>query len=325
VAFGALLAFGFLHREFTIFAVPALAVVEANSGPSWTAANARRVGWVAAGFGSIWLVVNGLKVYLSGAAVGAQVIMLGGQLCLDLHDMIGRASSLVTRALPMLFGWTSVKLEEVSLNSPVGTGAALIGMVGVAAMLTMVARLGQAWRRDGRLDEAEGFPVYLALIGVCAVCAYPLSCAVVPGLPPLLRYLLLGLLIPVGCFAAFMRRETSRPLRMAVTSVFVLWAAANALDNVRLVRASANEAPPNEHRVLADYLISHQIQYARAIYWDAYALDFLSQERVIVASSDIIRIPEYQQRVEGARGPIANLVRLPCEGGDKVASWCVQR
>ena len=325
VAFGALTAFGFLHREFTIFALPALAVVEAHTGLFWTTANARRAAWMAAGFGGLWLAINLVKLYLSGAAVGAQVIMLGGQLCLDLHEMIVRASSLVTLALPMLFGWRSVKLEDVSLNSPLAAGAAIIGALGLLAMLTMLGRLALAWRRDGRLDEAEGFPVYLALIGVCAVCAYPLSCAVVPGLPPLLRYLLLGLLIPVGCFAAFVRRETSRPFRMAVTSIFVLWAAANALDNVRLVRASAKEAPPNEHRVLADYLVSHQIPYARAIYWDAYAIDFLAQERVIVASSDIIRIPEYQQRVETSRGAIADIVRLPCDRGVRVASWCVQQ
>jgi hypothetical protein len=323
-AFGAVLAFGFLHREFTIFAAPALAIVEAYSGELWSYANARRAGWIAAGFGTLWLCVNSLKLYLAGATLGLQVAMLGGQLCLDLHDMVGRASSAVTRALPLLYGWTAVKLEDLSINSPVSTGSAIVGCLGVFAMLTMALRLVSAWRREGRLDAADGFPMYLVLIGVFAVCAYPLSCAVVPGLPPLLRYLLLALLIPVGCYSAFMRRESSLPLRAGVTGVFVLWAAANAVDNVRLIRASAIEAPPNEHRVLANYLVSHHIEYARAIYWDAYAIDFLSQERVIVASTDIARIPEYQERVERHRATAVTLDRLPCQGGEKVASWCVQ-
>ena len=109
-----------------------------------------------------------------------------------------------------------------------------------------------------------------------------------------------------------------------MTGVFVLWAAANAVDNVRLIRASPIAAPPNEHRVLTNYLVSHHIEYGRAIYWDAYAIDFLSQERVIVASSDISRIPEYQRRVEEHRATAVTLARLPCEGGQKVASWCVQ-
>jgi hypothetical protein len=323
-AFGAVLAFGFLHREFTIFALPALAVVEANTGVFWSYANARRAGWMAAGFASLWLSVNVLKVYISGATLGLQLAMLAGQLCLDLHDMIFRSSSLVTRALPLLYGWTSVRLEDLSINSPVSTGSALVGWLAMLAMVTMAVRLVSFWRRDGRLDAAEGFPVYLVLVGALAVCAYPLSCAIVPGLPPLLRYLLLALLIPLGCYGAFIRREPSQVLRAGVTGAFVLWAVANTVDNVRLIRASALEAPPNERRVLTDYLVSHHIEYARAIYWDAYAIDFLSRERVIVASSDIVRIPEYQQRVEDHREAAVTLARLPCQGGEKVASWCVQ-
>ena len=325
LAFGALLAFGFLHREFTIFALPALAIVEANTGEFWSYANVRRAGWMAAGFGALWLCVDGLKVYLSGATLGLQVAMLGGQLCLDLHDMIGRGSSEITQALPMLYGWTSVRLEELSINSPVSTGSVIVGWMAALAVLTMVARLAWCWRREGRLSTADGFPVYLVTVGVFTVYAYPLSCAVVPGIPPLLRYLLLALLIPIGCYGAFMRRESSAALRVGVTGVFVLWAAANGVDNVRLIRASALQAPPNEHRVLADYLVSHQIQYARATYWDAYALDFLTQERVIVASTDNVRIADYQQRVDAHQATAVNLPRIPCAGGETVASWCVQK
>ena len=81
-------------------------------------------------------------------------------------------------------------------------------------------------------------------------------------------------------------------------AVFALWGAVNLAGNVRLVRASVSEPPSNEHREIADYLVSHQIRYARAIYWDAYAIDFLSRERVIVASVDLVRIPDYQRRVD---------------------------
>ena len=97
------------------------------------------------------------------------------------------------------------------------------------------------------------------------------------------------------------------------------------MDNVRLLRASAVEPPPNEHRVLADYLVNHQIQYARAIYWDAYVVDFLSRERVIVESTDKVRIPEYQQQVEEHARDAVTLVRQPCTGAEMVASWCIQK
>ena len=49
-AFGAVLAVAFLHREFTIFAIPALVFVEAASGSFLDRANLRRAGWMGAGF-----------------------------------------------------------------------------------------------------------------------------------------------------------------------------------------------------------------------------------------------------------------------------------
>ncbi len=72
-------------------------------------------------------------------------------------------------------------------------------------------------------------------------------------------------------------------------------------------------------------MTSHHIRYATAIYWDAYVVDFMSQERVIVASSDIVRIPEYQEEVDAHAQDSVNLARLPCSGYDTVASWCIQR
>jgi len=85
------------------------------------------------------------------------------------------------------------------------------------------------------------------------------------------------------------------------------------------------EPPGSEHRVLADYLVAHRIRYARAIYWDAYVIDFLTRERVITASVDIVRIPEYQKEVDLHGDAAVNLARLPCQGQERVASWCVER
>ena len=159
--------------------------------------------------------------------------------------------------------------------------------------------------------------------GGLTACAYPLSCSIVPGGPPLLRYLPLAILLPVGCCATFLQRERSHALRTVVVSVFVLWAGANLRDNVRVIRGALAEPPGSEHRVLVDYLIGERIRYARAIYWDAYVVDFLSGERVITASIDVIRIPEYQKQVDEHAYAAVNLERLPCSGARRIASWCV--
>ena len=202
----------------------------------------------------------------------------------------------------------------------------------------MVVRLAQhgaaaIGRRDAaRLAHADAnarvdvsFGAYLAWIGLFTACVYPLACNVVFEYPPILRYLLFALWIPVGLFAMFMARESSRLLRTTVAAVFVVWAGANFYDNARLVATSVRHPPDNERRVLTDYLTAHHIRYASATYWDAYVVDFLSQERVIVSSVDTIRIPEYQEQVDAHNSDAVNLGRQPCPGYDAVASWCVQR
>ena len=79
--FGALLAFGFLHREFTIFAVPALVLAEAGCRPlSWRAV-VRHAGRAALGFAAVWLVVDDVRMHLSGEALALQASNLGNQTC----------------------------------------------------------------------------------------------------------------------------------------------------------------------------------------------------------------------------------------------------
>jgi hypothetical protein len=325
LAFGAVLAVGFLHREFTIFVVPGLLLAEAGRERLWSRANAERAGWMLAGFAVVWLAIDDLRMHLSSEPLGLQVASLRGQSCLDPRELAARFQSLMTTALPTLFGGLPVPLEAFRMSTPLVAGYTMLGWMVSVALTIMIVRLILARGEKQRSDGETGFGAYLAWVGVLAACAYPLSCNVNIAGAPILRYLLLALLLPVGCFAAFMRHETRAPLRHAMTAVFVLWATANLFDNVRLVRASVRESPPNEHRALADYLVNHQIRYARAIYWDAYVVDFLTRERVVTASVDVVRIPEYQKAVDEHADAAVTLVRLPCPGPERIASWCVQK
>ena len=80
---------------------------------------------------------------------------------------------------------------------------------------------------------------------------------------------------------------------------------------------------PDPHQELTDYLLSQRIRYARADYWDAYIVDFLSRERVIVGSFGPVRIPDYEDRVNEHQDAAVTIERQPCEG-PQVAAWCVQ-
>ena len=99
---------------------------------------------------------------------------------------------------------------------------------------------------------------------------------------------------------------------------------AHLVDNVRVLRDAYVNPQPDPHAELSRFLVSHQIRYARASYWDSYIVDFLSRERVIVASSGPVRNPEYEQLVEEHRDTAATIEREPCEGQLHVAAWCIQ-
>jgi hypothetical protein len=58
VAFGALLCFATLHREFTFLALPALALVEIGNKTFWSASSLARRGLA---FAAVWLLVDILK------------------------------------------------------------------------------------------------------------------------------------------------------------------------------------------------------------------------------------------------------------------------
>jgi hypothetical protein len=326
LAFGALLALGYLHREFAIFAVPALMLTERAWRTFWTRTTIVHLSRVAAGFALVYLVVDDLKMHLTGATLALQAVSLRGNMCFDEGWWL-RLRALAGDAYPALLGGAPVTLQQIRMNTPLVTGHTAIGWLLAATFAVMLVRLGlMLARRDpSPSTPASGFAAYLAWIGLFTASVYPLSCAVTFGAPPILRYLLLGLLLPVGIAGLYFQRERSVRLRSAAAAVFVVWSAVNLIDHARVIREAAVRPPLNEHRVLADFLVAQRIRYARAAYWDAYIVDFLSRERVIVTSWDVMRIEDYQRQVDQHAAEAWLLERLPCDGGMRIASWCVKR
>ncbi|HEY3045184.1 MAG TPA: hypothetical protein VGJ39_14220 [Vicinamibacterales bacterium] len=321
-AFGALLVFGFLHREFTMYAVPALVVISAADRSVWTAAAARWMAWMAAGFALVWLILDDLRFHLEGLSLFLQAQMFSRWPCLEVMGPIERLRYLLTICLPVLFGGTRIQLDQYTMRSSAVTGSAIVGWMVAGAMLLMLVRLAWLWRLR-RTASSIAFAVYLALVGCGALAGYGLTCSFVYILP-VVRYINLAILLPIGCFAAFVAREPSARLRNAVIMIFVLWGTANFVDNARVIRDAYVNPEPDPHRELTEFLLSHQIRYARGSYWDAYVVDFLSRERVIVGSEGPSRIPEYEEQVNEHRDAAVHIERQPCEGQLAVADWCIQ-
>jgi len=327
LAFGLVLALAYLHREFTIFTLPALVLVECWRRDFWTRDTVRRFGWMLVGFAIIWFIVDDLKMHLIGNGLIGQAASLRNQMCTSLPDLVPHVRAMATEAVPILYGARSMPIAAARMRTSVVAGSWVTGVVIAATLVVMaIGSVMQSSRTQIDSDphvRERGFGAYLALVGVFTACAYPLSCNVTLHSAPLLRYLLLALLVPIGLFIVFAQRERSRTMVACAAAGVVLWGALNLWDNVRLIRDALRDPPLGEHRALVNYLLQQRIRYARAIYWDAYIIDFLSAERVITASVDIIRIPEYQTQVEEHAAAAFTLERQPCEGGTRVAAWCV--
>src|SRR5205085_5838893 len=135
--------------------------------------------------------------------------------------------------LPVLFGGRRMSLDGFGLRNSAVVGSSLVGWIVCGALLMMLLRLAWLWRLR-REEPSTAFGVYLALVGSCALGGYLLACGVAFDANPIVRYLNIGLLLPVGCCAVFMAREPSARLRAAAVVVFVLWGAADAADNLRV-------------------------------------------------------------------------------------------
>ena len=104
-----------------------------------------------------------------------------------------------------------------------------------------------------------------------------------------------------------------------------MWALVIAGDHALVASRYIRHPLPNQSRVLADQLISEGTGAAIADYWHAYLVTFVARERVRVASSDFVRIQEYQDAFEQQAPPRVVLSEKPCTGGRAVSDVYICR
>jgi hypothetical protein len=335
-AFGLVLGVGFLHREFTMFAILGIAVATYfETGRSKLAVG----GWViraSFAFAAVWLLIDQLKrrVNTLGPPGGAiETAPLTLQLQTLLSRVVMRPSIVlphlrqaITEVLPDLLGMRAVQPLRYNINATVSVGSAVVGisLIAVAAIcLVRLAALHLPRHGKGVVPLPSPFCIYMAVVGLQALLAYSLSDAVDLHFPPILRYALLALFLPIALVTAFFEVEQRRDARAVVALLIGLCAALNVRDNWRIIDEYRRTPTPSEHRVLADDLVAHHIRYGSAIYADAYITDFFARERVILNSTEKVRIAAYAARVTENAAVAVRIVRQPCVEGRRVASWCV--
>jgi hypothetical protein len=333
--FGAVAAVGFRHREFTLYAVPVLLALDIATGEL---NQARVQEWLLSlvVFCVVWEGIEALKPFadflgpgtrgqLLGGFAGSQVSNLSDRFDWQLAGLSDRIRRIGTELL-----WWFTGAGQVDSGLPLGnqTWLAVAGGLGVAAgagRLLWLVLSGKAGDNAGPSFAAVPaalargrFAFYLLGVGGVAIAAFVMG---KPDLGGYSRYVLLGLLVPVGLTAALLQLDPHSGARRTTAVIVLCWAMLMVANHVIVLSTFLRRPPPDPVGEIADRLVARQIRVAEAGYWDAYAISFVARERARVASRDVVRVQEYQDLfAEQAYGAV-RISEISCAGGERVGRW----
>ena len=316
LVFGAVLAVGFLNREFTIYAVPVIL-----AGQVWTRAILRIETWrswllALVAFVGVWqgvqsltpladLMGPGTRGQIPYGRTGSTLDNLTHRMRIDVVAAPSGIATLMNTTVRTLVG------GRPAVQALADQGRNWIGwMLGLAA-LAAVLRIGWLAIRRRQPMEIAATGWYVLGVGVTAVVGYALTRPTEIVTP---RYLLLSLFIPVGLTAVWLALEPRRVVRQSVAGIVIVWSLMSGIDNWRQYERYASSGATDPMVELVAELEARGVTIAEAEHWRAYKLTFLSQERVKVASTDVIRIREYRQLADEAGSALVHLEKTLCPG-----------
>ncbi|PYR54539.1 MAG: hypothetical protein DMF91_26515, partial [Acidobacteria bacterium] len=227
---GAILAIGFLHREFTVYGVVGLAIIGMANGSLFTKNALRGVLVAIQSFVAVWVIVELAKPYSSAAGPATSILdvhaasgllEVTNRLCVDPRTILTGLQKLVTVHWADLFGLRAQPVLQYGIDSGVRQG--LIG-----SWLLAFVRLVMNVRR---LHHEHEVCAYLTATGLVSAAVLASSrCGAVAAM----RYDTLSILGAVGLSAWYLCVERSRAPR-AIWMLFVAgWVGVSALGHARL-------------------------------------------------------------------------------------------
>jgi hypothetical protein len=323
--FGALLAAGTMAREFTIYALPVIVLQQAWTGELWHRRRLRA--WLVAGVVAVatWQSVQALRGFTdvggpgtSGRVVTADaaVTTVTERISFVPAELPDRVAAMAREHAPGIFGAASAGNAIGPQGHAFLFWPFVVGLTIAAAMAA--GPLARTWRRSDEAASRADFPVFLMGVGMLAAVAYVLTR---PADFFLDRYMLLVIYLPIGVVAAAFLRPPPAWAASTVTLMLIVMAAGAAVDHGKLWQRYWHGREPDHMRILADELVRRRVTVAMSTYFRAYKLTYYAGERVKVASSDFVRIDEYQQlaRNEGAR--LLVIQDKPCPGAERFDVW----
>jgi hypothetical protein len=310
LAFGAVLGVGVLNRPFAGYGAVALFAVQAWERTIFQP----RVwkGWLTAAvaFAAVWDLTNSVRVWASPRGPGT---LYDGTLpdvvaantafaCFDPAAVVTGTWTFSRDVLPFMLG----ALRPL----PSLPWAALIIVIAAIARVAWLARREQL----ASTSPSLAFGIYVMLTGVLSAEVYVTArCGYVDV--ETMRYALLTPFALIGALAILFALEPWRLVRLGVAVAVCVWALAQLVDHGQLLARAIRNGPASPRRELARYLEDHHVRYAWAPFWDAQALDFLTQEHVVVASEDVVRITLYQDQVSAHADEAVRVSHKPCVSG----------
>jgi hypothetical protein len=326
LAFGALFAFGFIHREFTAYGVTAIVAISILADRRVNSERMKAVALASIGYLAVAQLVRTMYAFSTpfgpgttiDVALAANASSLTSRYCWAPETIPPAIARLFGQYLGLPFGASEHRLVDFGVRSvlPMNPSGVppfwpiLGGLLAVA--LARVAWISVRERRPPWRGHAA-VATCLLLIGLQSGIAYAVArCGRLEG--DTLRYALLMLYVGVGVVALYFIYEPRQMWRRAMIAVMVAWAAISAVGHGRLLDEYINREPTGPHRALAAYLVAHDIRYARSDYWTAYITTFFADEQVVIASTDTVRIAGYQHAVAAHDDQAVNVQRQPCAG-----------
>ncbi len=336
LAFGIVFGVGFLHREFAAYGLTAIVGLALLDDRRVTHERLKAVALAGVGYMIVWQLVRTGFLFSTPFGPGAPITAplgagdnlegLAGRGCWSPETIVPGLGGLFGSYLGIPFGAGDHPLVDFGVRSLQRTR--LPGVPGFWPLLGLVfaGALGRVlwislrdhnpvWRGRGAVGA------FLLLIGLQAGVAYSIArCGQLEVMT--FRYALLTVYTGIGVVALFFMYEPRRGWRWSMAGLILTWALVSGAGHARLLSEYVYAEPQNPRRELATYLVSQGIRFARADYWTAYATTFLAGERVVIASTEFVRIHSYQKQVDAHRAEAVTVRHEPCgsTGGTEVVS-----
>ncbi len=333
IAMGLVLGVGFLNREFTIYGAVALVLLDTLDGSLFTREAAARYAKAFGAAAAVWVVIIGLRHFSSAAGPGTRMADLSTQLaannllqiaerlCFDLRAIASGAGRIFTVHWPELFGLERQPLTDFGIESTTTQGLRGGAWLLLPAIGIPVARMTLA-RSSRSAPGTSTFCVYLVLVAGISIVGYLVGrCGVIDFYT--MRYELLSVLGACGLAGWYSGREQSAVLRAVWGTSCALIFAISIWSHTRLVAEYVMRPPVPAKQDLIAALEARHVRYAYADYWTAYYVTFMTRERIVVASTDVVKVRTHNREVDAHRGEAIRIARRPCDGGEQLtpAFW----